>query len=308
MKLLEFVQEGVFDKVKAKPAVKMRLKDLTVGNVRVLSDEAFREYQEYWLPRRDRIWKSMNEIRAKTEKIRNIYSNDFTKTAGRKGFVQDPHNEYGSTWVRSGSEGERLIDQLEGEYTLYNEKYEMYSNLSIIFRKEQKHREQVKKKEGRVQAADDWPTYQEQHPTNTPSTIPPKVSRAAGLKPSLANPYFGRSGCKMDKDKQYAGHPAHYPYWSNDWKRRVMAFEELLIRNGKQGFEMMYASTFFNSGNRFNFMIIGAGGNFLWRKYDPCPAAGQNDIFLNGKKGKASTLESMNSQNPTVADVLIQQL
>jgi len=168
--------------------------------------------------------------------------------------------------------------------------------LTRMFQKENKRREQLKKKESRTQAADDWPTYEQQHAKNTPANIPQKVSRAAGLKPSLANPYHGRSGCQMDK--QYAGHPAHYPYWSNDWKRRILAMEELLDRNGKQGFEMMYACTFVNSGNRFNFMIIGAGGNFLWRKYDPCPAAGQNDVYLNGKKMKTSSLERMMSKTP----------
>ncbi len=306
MKLTKFVQEGVFDKVKAESPVKMRLKDLTMSNVKTLSDKAFNEYYDYWQPRRDRVWKSMNEIQDNIKKARATYQYDFTKTEGKTGFVEDPYIIYGLAWIRAGSEGERIVGQLEEELKIYDQRYDKFSVLGQIFSAERKRRKTLKKKEGRKQAEGDWPSYRLRNPENTPSTIPSKIPRMSGLKPSLANPYFGRKGCKLDK--QYAGHPAHYPYWSNDWKRRILAIEDVLTRNDKQGFEMMYAGTFVNSGNRFNFMIIGAGGNFLWRKYDPCPAAGQNDVYLNGKKMKTSTLEDWMSRQKRKVDTAIQAL
>jgi len=292
------LQESIFDKVKAEPAIKMRLKDLTANNVKVLSDEALREYKDYLHPRRNRIWKSMNELDKKKRKLKEMYPNDFAKRK-TQGFVKPRTDEYESIWVRAGSEAERLMVQLESDYEVYSERYNLYAKLGQVFSDETRRRENQRKREGRKQAAGDWPTYQDQNPENRQGAIPPKVSRAAGLKPSLANPYFGRKGCPLEK--QYAGHPAHYPYWSNDWKRRIMAMDEFLTKNGKQGLEMMYAGTFFNSGNRFNFMIIGAGGNFLWRKYDPSPGAGQNHVYLAGQKMKTTTLESWISTDPNQA-------
>lgn len=241
MKLIEFVQEGVFDKVKAKPSVKMRLKDLTQSNVQRLSDEEFHEQLEHFAPRRDRIWRSVSEINKKIREVRK-FSNDFTNTKGKKGFARDPHSGFKDRWVRVGSEGERLVDKLEGESEVYSQKYGEYSKIGVILVSEKRRRDTLRKKEGRKQAAGNWPDFQEKHPENTPSTIPPKIARTSGLKPSLANPYFGRKGCALEK--QYAGHPAHYPYWSNDWKRRIIAVDELLTRNGKQGLELMYAGTF----------------------------------------------------------------
>lgn len=302
---MEFVQEGVFDKVKAEPTNKMRLKDLTASNVMVLSNEALQEYIQHWQPRRNRIWKSVTEIEKKIKEVKKTFSADFAKQ-NQAGFVRDKYNEFGSTWVRAGSEAERLMDNLEGDYEVYSEKYNMYTKLSKIFSDEKRRRENKKKTEGRVQAVDDWPTYQQEHPQNRQGAIPPKVARAAGLKPSLANPYFGRKGHLLEK--QYAGHPAHYPWWSRDWKRRIMAMDKFLTENGKQGLEIMYAGTFYNSGNRFNFMIIGAGGNFLWRKYDPSPGAGQNHVYLAGKKEKTSTLESWMSTDTKKADSKIKSL
>lgn len=306
MKLLEFVQEGVFDKIKAKPPVKMRLKDLTASNVKILSDEALKEYQDYLRPRRDRIWTSMNEIQRNINNVhKNTHPGDFSKTA-QPGFIEDPHFVFATRWVRAGSEGEQLISELERETKVYSHQYNKLTSINGILFHEFKDRDTLKKKEGRIQAASDWPDFQQKHPENRQGSIPPKVSRAANLKPSLANPYFGRVNCKLIR--QYAGHPAHYPNWSNDWKRRIIAMDELLTRNGKQGLEMMYAGTFDNGGNRFNFMMIGAGGNFLWRKYDPSPGAGQNDVYLNGKKMKTSDLEHMMTGSPKHVDSIIKAL
>ena len=291
---MKFVQEGVFDKVKAEPTGKMPLKDLTASNIQSLSSDEVNEYIDYWRPRRNRIWKTMNELDKKKRQVKDTYSADFASSP-KRGFTKDKYNQYGSTWIRAGSDAERLMDQIEGDYEVYSEKYDMYSDLGAIFGKEQKRRENLQKKEGRNRASTDWPAYQQEHPENRQGSIPPKIARAAGLKPSLANPYFGRKGKALEK--QYAGHPAHYPYWSNDWKRRIMAMDEFL-KNGNQELEMMYAGTFYNSGNRFNFMIVGAGGNFLWRKYDPSPGAGQNHVYLNGKKMKTTTLESWIATNP----------
>ncbi len=305
MKLLEFVQEGVFDKVKAEPT-RLRLKDVTQTSLRALSDAAFEEYLEYFRPRRDRIWTSMNEIRDKIRFVPKEFPNDFTKVKGGKGFVIDPHSEYEDRYIRIGSEGERSLDRLAGEDKIYSQKYEEYLKISGILLDEKRYRETERKREGRKKAEGDWPTYQQKHPENTPSTIPPKIARTSGIKPSLANPYFGRKHCALKR--QYAGHPAHYPNWSNDWKRRIMAMDKLLTKNGKQGLEMMYAGTFENEGNRFNFMIIGASGNFLWRKYDPSPGAGQNHVYLNGKKMKTSDLEHMMTGTGKFADDVIKTL
>ena len=306
MKLLEFVQEGVFDEVKAKPTTKLRLKDITQTKVRGLSDEEYVEYEAFFLPRRDRIWRSMKEIREKIRQVPIDFPTDFAKREGKNGFVLDPHSGYEDRWIRAGSEAERLLDHLEGEDKVYSVQFRKLTDAGNIFRVETRRRETLRKREGRTKAAGDWPAFVKQHSENKQGSIPPKIARTSGLKPSLANPYFGRKGRPLEK--QYAGHPAHYPYWSNDWKRRIMAIDELLTRNGKKGLEIMYAGTFDNGGNRFNFMIIGAGGNFLWRKYDPSPGAGQNHVYLNGKKMKTSDLEHMMTGSSNHVDNMIQSL
>jgi len=119
-----------------------------------------------------------------------------------------------------------------------------------------------------------------------PKNIPKKLSKQAGGVARVGNPYFTNG-----VTNEYAGHPAHYPLWSNQWKRRVLEINEALVDSGFGGFEMMYAGK--HNGRNFNFFIIAAGGDFVWRKYDVGGQSGQNWIFLKGKQGKTTTFEGL---------------
>ena len=131
-----------------------------------------------------------------------------------------------------------------------------------------------------------------------PKTIPAKLP--VKNRKDIKNPYT-----VANARNPYAGHVAHYPHWSKYWKDQIVQIEEILKRNGKGGLGMMYAATHDNGGARFNFVITGANGNLTWRKYDPSPGAGQNWIYLNGKKTNTSSLLSASKAKQ---DQLVQSL
>lgn len=135
---------------------------------------------------------------------------------------------------------------------------------------------------------------------SAPSPIPNKIPVAGAKRRPINNPYV-----TVGAAKQYAGHVAHYPHWSRYWKDQITTVEGILKRNGKGGLEMMYASTHQHGGGRFNFVITGANGKLTWRKYDPSPGAGQNWIFLDGKKMNTSSLLSANQKQQ---DQMVQAL
>ena len=108
--------------------------------------------------------------------------------------------------------------------------------------------------------------------------------RAKTKGPGFENPYL--LGARPED--RYAGDPEHIPQWSSpQMKEMYETLKGILARNGLK-FDIMYAGTFQSRGNRYNFVVIGANGRFVWRKYDPSLGAGMNWIIIDGKEMKTS--------------------
>jgi hypothetical protein len=107
------------------------------------------------------------------------------------------------------------------------------------------------------------------------SKVPEKISSGKG---KFGNPYF------VSPDKRYAGDPAFFPFSS---PMLIMYYEldEILTTNGFEGLTTMYASSIVHGNkNLNNFVVIGAKGKFMWRKYDMGGGSGQNWVYVNGDK------------------------
>ncbi len=184
-------------------------------------------------------------------------------------FLQDIENTVG------------LLDRYYKRQKYFQNKVKEFQDTKVKIAKGQR-------KDTRVQASKTFDSLAKTIPkVAAPSPIPTKIP--VKNKRPIQNPYVN-----VHATNQYAGNVFHYPDWSAYWKNQIVQISDILKRNGKGGLELMYASTH-SGGARFNFVITGANGNLTWRKYDPAPGAGQNWIFLNGKKLNTSSLLNMNN-------------
>jgi hypothetical protein len=88
---------------------------------------------------------------------------------------------------------------------------------------------------------------------------------------------------------RYAGPPSGYAF-TPQMRKLYNVIEAALRRNGKTLSAIYagrpYAATTGWTG--INFIATTADNKFVWRKYDPGAAAGQNMVFLNGRKVNTS--------------------
>lgn len=116
-----------------------------------------------------------------------------------------------------------------------------------------------------------------------PKTIRTKPGSPT-VKGGFSNPYY--SGTEL----KYAGPPGGY-----DWKYQAENFFALRKALNELGFniDQLYVGIWENRGNRINMAAVGAGGRFVWRKYDPSPGAGQNWVYIDGSKMNTSDFLAM---------------
>lgn len=118
-----------------------------------------------------------------------------------------------------------------------------------------------------------------------------------GKKSKFGNPYFQGS------HDRYAGEPAFYS-WTRQMLQVYHKLEEILTSHGFDGFTIIYASTVKQGSGKFvsnlyNFAVIGAGGKFMWRKYDMGHGSSQNLVYVAGKKTYLSTMLADAERDPT---------
>lgn len=117
--------------------------------------------------------------------------------------------------------------------------------------------------------------------------VPPQISTGKG---KFRNPYF------VSDVGRYAGDPEGFP-WTAQMQKMYTSLTAALVKRGftgENGFTVMYASTIVQQAhgtlvNCYNFAVIGAGGRFVWRKYDKGGGSGQNWVYVDGKQMKTST-------------------
>lgn len=114
------------------------------------------------------------------------------------------------------------------------------------------------------------------------------ASKISSGKGKFENPYL-LGGTDSDR---YIGSPENYKDFSLQMKKQYEELKSILAANGLH-IDTLYASKHVYKGNRFNFAGIGAGGRFVWRKYDPAPGAGQNWVYIDGERLNTSTFLSM---------------
>lgn len=131
-----------------------------------------------------------------------------------------------------------------------------------------------------------WIAQQQQNNTNTkPSSNPPQLTfkpskSKSGKSFRMDNPFHkDRSGGK----DQFVGHPAYYQSWTPQMLAMYYQISQQLAAEGRPPLKTMYAGR----QNSISFVVV-ADDNFVWRKYDPSPGAGQNWVYVDGKKMNTS--------------------
>jgi len=125
---------------------------------------------------------------------------------------------------------------------------------------------------------------------DTPKDIPAKIPTSSSPSASLIN----NVSLYSDEDV-YVGHPSKCPYWTPQMFKLYTNLNDALIRNGLEPFTEMYSSTikgvqYGTRYNLFNFILIGAKGDFVVHKRDTSPGSGQNNTYINGTLFKTSKL------------------
>jgi hypothetical protein len=255
----------------------------------------------------NRIWrdgkKRVEHISSKYPKVVELYAYKVPDGFNRRELVGPVGtNKYQSKdefYVRAGSDAEKEVAKLLQHYNQYA-RIRRETEITPAFEKERKRREKVAKREANEVAGGQFKEWEQTSPKISEVAMPDKLPKHSSAKPSLRNP-----AAYPDATEIYTGHPAHYPNWSPDWRRRILAMEDALIRNGKKGLQLMYAARL-GSGSRkqsrgfFNFFIIGADGDFVWRKYQTSGANGMNWLLMqhlkNGGKMAATDFERANKK------------
>jgi hypothetical protein len=300
MKLHEILQEGVFDSI----GVERRADDLSslykmedrelAAYFKTLSEEEFQDLrakQSQRYAQMNRIWRDST---TRVERIKEKYPNDvelyayevpdgfnrreLTGPTGTTG-----HNSERVFYVRAGSDAEKEVTKLLQHHNQYA-RIRRESTLTPAFEKELKRRKKAARREANAAAGGQFEEWEQTSPKISEVPMPDKLSKHSSKKPSLNNPATYAHATEV-----YTGHPAHYPNWTADWKRRVLAVEDALIRNGKKGLQLMYASRIGRGQKKqprgyINFFIIGADGDFVWRKYQTSGANGGNWLYMDHLK------------------------
>jgi hypothetical protein len=156
------------------------------------------------------------------------------------------------------------------------------------FDKEDRRRLREKRRAKNEAAVNPFNEWMKMSPRITTVDVPDKLAKSSSHKPSLKNP-LAHSGAT----EEYAGHPAHYPKWRTDWKRRLLAMEDVLTRNGKKGLQLMYSAKI---NGYFNFFIIGANGDFVWRKQQSSSYGSNHVVYIGGDKEFATYFEDFSKK------------
>lgn len=126
-------------------------------------------------------------------------------------------------------------------------------------------------------------------PKNMPKLLPTMV----GLKPSLENPYLIRSAVE-----KYAGHVSGFTF-TPTYTKYVDSINAALKRNGIPQFTIVYAGNYqkrTSNNNFWNYIVYGAGGKFVLKKYDVGGGSGQFFFYIKGVKTQNGFQNQTNAQ------------
>lgn len=209
----------------------------------------------------------------------------------KPGFVRYmvPTVHGGNFDVREGTDLHQQLDRLVKSHKLHDKKWEHFHQLSNRVGTEIRYRQKQRKQQTKKAAA--GIIQQKQRKASTASIPNPKqlsFTTTAGKTFRMDNPYHkDKSGGK----DAFAGHPAHYQSWTSQMAAMYVEIDGILHRNGKPTLSQMHAGR----QNNISF-VVSANDNFVWRKYDPSPGAGQNWVIINGKKMNTSVLINVSAQ------------
>ena len=303
MKLQEILQEGVFDSIRTERKA-TDLRSLTQLNqedlvklLKTLSDEEYTQIQTKQMSRYIRSGKIFNQLGDQVRDLNREYPDDIEQLYGTNvadGFnrreFQGPENRTTTVQVRAGSEAEKEVNAMRKEYKHY-ERIRQEASMYTVFRMETARRAKLAKRAANEVAVGSFEEWKQISPNPSTVDMPARLPKSAGVKPSLKNPAAYPRAAAV-----YTGHPAHYPNWRSDWKRRLLALEDALVRNGKKGFELMYSGKLGSRASYFNFFIIGGDGNLVWRKYQTSSANGMNWLYVNGTQIQTTVFERMSKE------------
>ena len=311
MKLQEILQEGVFDSIRTERkatdlSALTKLTPQELGKfLKTLPDDKFQELSKHQFARYRRMEQVFNDVGGRIRDIEKEYPYDAQVYWGsglKDGFnlrrFDGPARERGvgrktQVQVRAGSEAEKEINALVREYKHYD-RIRKEASLSEVIQVEDKRRVKLARQKANKAAVGSFEEWKQMSPNPSTVDTPTKLPKSSGAKNSLKNPAAYPRAAEV-----YTGHPAHFPNWRSDWKRRLLALEDALVRNGKKGFHVMYSAKL---SSYFNFFIIGADGDFVWRKYQTSSANGMNWLYIDGKQIQTSIFERM---SPEKQDELI---
>jgi hypothetical protein len=315
MKLLKSLSEGLFDEPKrkidktnldhiARLPERQRaatFKELSNAQFRKLSKKQqlrFEQYNDKW----EKVWEAF-------QKLEDRYPDDtfmgYNWTQRKRGFEEyefrgtRDHISATIVFARKNSAAEKQVKKMIRNHNQYD-RLRRIAALYDVFDKEEKRRARTLRRESNLAADtpfEEWAkSTKKSRKRKIPRLLPVHSSKPARNENPAAYP-----GAK----EKYVGHPAHFPRWKGDWKRRLLSINDMLTRNGKSGLQMMYSSRMGGGSKYFNFFIIGADGDFVWRKYQTSPQNGQNWVYINGKKMNTSILDDM---TPKKQDKLISKI
>ena len=325
MKLHEILQEGVFDTIGVERKVDdlsslARMEDRQLSTfLKRLSEDEFIDLhtkQSKRFTQMMRLWREgvnrADHIKEKYPNDVELYASSVPDNFNRRELVGPTGTTGGQSekvfYVRAGSDAEKEAAKLIQHHNQYA-RIRRESTLTPAFEKERKRRETAARHEANDAASGQFGEWKQTSPKISEVAMPDKLQKHSSKKPSLKNPAAYPGATEV-----YTGHPAHYPNWTANWKRRVLAIEDALIRNGKKGLQLMYASRI-GAGQQkqrrgyINFYIIGADGDFVWRKYQTSGANGMNSLYMDhlrdGGKMQVTDFERMSKERQ---DQLISQI
>ena len=314
MRLREIIQEGVFSDVKVKRgdadlSVLARLDpDRRSRFLRKLSDDEFWDLHTEQSKRFTQMAAIHRDAQSQLSDIHDYYPNDIELNMWQNKHGMEPltlrgpvgtrdhHEQKLDFQVRPNTKAAKEVARVLKRHKQY-ERIRLEASLTTSFSNEATKRKQKMKQAANKAAEGPFADWGQEASTPAEDDNPKKLIRPGKTKPSLLNPaaYSGAT-------EVFIGHPAHFENWSPAWKRRIIEMNEALKRNGKKGFTMMYASRIGHGAHKqprgyFNFFMIGADGDFVWRKYQTSGANGGNWLYIpDTDRTDATTFESWNKE------------